>query len=159
MTHIYLGNGLTQSYAYYPASHSYRLQAALTAYTATGVGVYNRVYSYDPVGNITQFTTGVIGRAQEVQTFSYDSLGRLKTAKAEGGPAPYDHTGSSTDYDYDAIGNLTSLAGSSTYNYTEWPSGCTPTYPAPTQALPHAVKKIGSNYYCYDNVPRCSYVQ
>lgn len=81
------------------------------------------------MGNITQIVTGLQGQSQVTQTFSYDSLDRLKTAQASGGPAPYNHSGSN-DYDYDPIGNITSLAGSSSYNYTGWHNNCAPTPPA-----------------------------
>jgi YD repeat-containing protein len=65
-----------------------------------------------------------------------------------GGLARYNHSGSN-DYDYDPIGNITSLAGSSPYNYVNWHNNCGSN--TPTQPLPHAVKQIGSDYYCYDN--------
>lgn len=147
MTGMVLGNNLTQSYVYFSANNSYRLDKTLLKVNG-GSNIYYREYEYDKVGNITQFITSVAGQVQEEQFFTYDSLGRLKTAKAVGGPAPYDHTSYSTDYDYDAIGNIMSLAGSSAYNYTNWNGGCGTSNPP--QALPHAVKQKGSDYYCYD---------
>ncbi len=124
MTGVVLNNGLTQDYTYYPASGNYRLQSAFTRYTATpNVGIWNRGYQYDPVGNITEIAMGVTGQGPETQTFTYDSLGRLKTAKAVGGPAQYDHSSVSTDYDYDAIGNLLSLAGTPLGYHDTMPTG------------------------------------
>jgi len=110
MTGMVLGNNLTQSYVYFSATENYRLDKALLKVNG-GSNIYYREYEYDDVGNITQFITSTAGQVQEEQTFSYDSLGRLKTAKAVGGPAPYDHSSASTDYDYDAIGNLVNMAG------------------------------------------------
>jgi RHS repeat-associated protein len=110
MTGMVLGNNLTQSYVYFGATENYRLDKALLKVNG-GSNIYYREYEYDKVGNITQFITSAAGQAQEEQFFTYDSLGRLKTAKAVGGPAPYDHSSASTDYDYDAIGNLVNMAG------------------------------------------------
>ncbi|MCL4872305.1 MAG: hypothetical protein KJ063_25370 [Anaerolineae bacterium] len=126
MTGQLLGNNLTQTYSYYPASGgNYRLNSTNLKLTNSSVSRYNRSYQYDPVGNITQIVTDLQGQSQETQTFSYDSLDRLKTAQASGGPTPYNHSGSN-DYDYDPIGNITSLAGSSSYNYTSWHNNCAP---------------------------------
>jgi RHS repeat-associated protein len=111
MTGVVLNNGLTQEYAYYPASDNYRLQFSTLKVTATGYANFFKSYQYDDVGNITLWRTSLIGHSDEYQYFSYDSLGRLKTAKAVGGPAQYDHSSASTDYDYDAIGNLVNMAG------------------------------------------------
>jgi RHS repeat-associated protein len=111
MTGVVLNNGLTQEYAYYPASDNYRLQFNTLKVTATGYANFFKSYQYDDVGNITLWRTSLIGHSDEYQYFTYDSLGRLKTAKAVGGPAQYDHSSVSTDYDYDAIGNLVNMAG------------------------------------------------
>jgi YD repeat-containing protein len=57
-------------------------------------------YTYDAGGNISQIHNW---ETTELQTFSYDSLDRLKSATAVRGPAPY-----TQNFGYDAIGNMTS---------------------------------------------------
>ncbi len=136
------------TYTYYGATGSagntnFRLQRADTA------GVNDFSYQYDPVGNITNITNADY---IDNQTFSYDHLNRLKTAQATGGVTSdnYYHTGSN-DYDYDALGNIVEMGGSGTdYLYNSWSSLCPTGEKNHPHAQPHAVKKVGSDYFCYD---------
>ena len=150
MTQMNLNNGVVQSYSYLPASGNYRLDIA-SAMKGANI-VFKQNYDYDAVGNITHLVTNMVTTPTsyntDTQDFSYDSLGRLKTAIATGGVANYDHKTTNL-YVYDAIGNLRQMAGNS-YDYAEesWNGGCSNN---PTQSLPHAVRQVGSNnYYCYD---------
>jgi RHS repeat-associated protein len=98
-------------------------------------------YTYDDVGDVTSGASA----ATDVQCFTYDYLGRLSqawaqgstgcaatpSASAEGGAAPY--WGS---YTYNAIGDLTGITATT-------PSGAvtttTESYPSAGSARPHAV--------------------
>jgi RHS repeat-associated protein len=138
-----LGNGRTTSYTYDP--QTFRLTGLVT-----DNGLQNLNYEYDNVGNITQMADSLTG---DIQVFSYDSLNRLKTAVAPPGSSNcmlepcYNHS-----YDYDELGNIRNYAGSS-YGYNEvgWHQDCYDS-PAdqPEQPLNHAVRHIGSQYFCYD---------
>ncbi|PWH13850.1 MAG: hypothetical protein DDG60_09040, partial [Anaerolineae bacterium] len=64
-----LGNGLSQTYAYYPWNQQGgRLQ------TLSIAGLQNLNYQYDLVGNITRIENPI---AAETQTYAYDALDRL----------------------------------------------------------------------------------
>ena len=106
------------------------------------------VHQYDKVGNITRLVnSSSVG--SDTQTFTYDHLNRLSTATAGGGLANYDHSDPDNDYNYDLIGNITYLGNNTQYDYQNWSANCP--QPLPTQTMPHAVKQIGSQYFCYDN--------
>ncbi|GER79657.1 MAG: RHS repeat-associated core domain-containing protein [Anaerolineales bacterium] len=64
-----LGNGLTQTYDYYPWNQQGGRLQSLTTGT-----LQNLAYQYDPVGNITQITNSVAG---ETSVYDYDALDRL----------------------------------------------------------------------------------
>ena len=108
-------------------------------------------YHYDPVGNI-QVISDTLAIDEEIssstQTFSYDHLNRLEAAYApessSENPVPgYDHA-----YAYDQLGNLTSNAGRSyQYNEVNWHAACPE---PPPQSLPHAVRLVDNDYFCYD---------
>ncbi|MCB9431186.1 MAG: RHS repeat-associated core domain-containing protein [Ardenticatenaceae bacterium] len=100
-------------------------------------------YTYDTVGNILTVNSSASGVAADNQTFEYDDLSRLKSAVATGGAADY----AKVTYTYSEIGNILTFEGNS-YNYKDvgWNTNCT----APGQTMPHAVRKIGSQYFCYD---------
>ena len=90
-------------------------------------------YGYDAAGNVSSLTDGqnqTTGISQ-VQSFGYDWLDRLVTASTNAaGTGQYNHT-----YGYNAIGNLTSYAGSS-YTYGS--------------SKPHAVTSAFGFSYAYD---------
>jgi RHS repeat-associated protein len=106
------------------------------------------VYRYDRAGQITQFVTMYNEGANlsSIQDFTYDHLNRLLTAKADGSitNAKYSH-----NYGYDKLSNITIFGAGSAYDYAYWSANCSA--PRPTQSLPHAVKTIGGQYFCYDN--------
>lgn len=102
-------------------------------------------FTYDPVGNIEQITTvGDFSWGIDIQGFKYDHLNRLLSATGSGNNAPYTH-----GYEYDELGNIKEFGDSTTqYDYVNWDSDCDS---PPSHAMPHAVKQIGSYYFCYDN--------
>ncbi|NJN53517.1 MAG: hypothetical protein HC804_01455 [Anaerolineae bacterium] len=110
-------------------------------------------YTYDSVGNIvglvSKYTPSGGSLQTDTQIFGYDHLNRLSTAVATGGVANYTHNTGSTDFNYGTLGNIIYFGNNAFYNYTNWNANC-PT-PLPAQAMPHAVKQIGSQYFCYDN--------
>ncbi len=98
-----LGNGLTQTFTYYPwTSQGGRLQTL-----ATG-SLQNLTYAYDANGNILSIADTV---NSETQTYAYDALDRLTSWTLNGSPQE--------TYDYDpASGNLI-LKGDRTLTYTD----------------------------------------
>jgi RHS repeat-associated protein len=73
----------------------------------------NFTYQYDQVGNITQISDDLLP-ANKTQSFTYDHLGRLKTAETPAAAtSPYKHT-----YAYDLLGNIQSRG--------EYQTDCTP---------------------------------
>jgi RHS repeat-associated protein len=129
----------------------------------------NDTYTYDPVGNLlTRAHLNTTSGARHSETFTYDALNRLKTAQVTGQPM--------RNFDYDALGNLTSKTGVGSFSYEQpapvpmtmiyidddlffpvpiKPAGGTP--PPPTANVrPHAVKAITGNVAGVSN-PRFSY--
>jgi RHS repeat-associated protein len=146
LTKLVLGNTLTTQYIYYPwTTQGGRLQFIQTG--AAGA-VQNLQYTYDAVGNIVSLTD--VTNSNQTQTFTYDALDRLTSAWTNGGVGHYDHTSTGLgQYQYNAIGNLTSMPGLGSYSYQGVPvSGCA----ADTQASkPHAVTHVGGvQRYWYD---------
>ncbi|MEZ4510376.1 MAG: RHS repeat-associated core domain-containing protein [Chloroflexota bacterium] len=147
------GSAVDTTYAYYNATgtsgnSNFRLK---TMAHGGNTDVWpDMAYTYDTVGNILTLNTTASGVAADNQLFGYDDLSRLTSACTvvsgttcgNSGPAPYTVT-----YGYNEIGNIMSFEGSSyDYNNVSWNTNCT----APSQAMPHAVRKIGSQYFCYD---------
>jgi len=100
MTSLNYGSGKT-------LTQTYDLDYRLINKTTSGLKEYG--YNYDLINNITRITDGQ--NSADNQTFTYDKLSRLLTAK--GG---YGDMG----YDYDKIGNRSSKtdnANTSTYKY------------------------------------------
>ncbi|MBI5676158.1 MAG: DUF4214 domain-containing protein [Nitrospirae bacterium] len=92
-------NGKNTTYSYNNANH--RLESILTS------GIQDLAYTYDNVGNIRTLQDDVEGKTE---TFSYDDLDRLTQAG---------DSGYSSQYQYNPIGNITSMMKDSlTTNYT-----------------------------------------
>lgn len=145
------GNAPSTTFLYHPQNDAsggglgdsnFRLKTIQHGAAGTTNAFPDFTYEYDKVGNITKMSA-LNTAGTDTQTFTYDHLNRLLTAGATGGVANYSQT-----YAYNKLGNITS-GPSGTYNYNEvtWNTNCTN---LPTQSLPHAVRKIGSYYFCYD---------
>ena len=115
---------------------NYRLQTI----QHNGSGKQDFSYTYDQVGNILSLTT-TYNSSTDVQNFGYDHLNRLTSGAATGGVGNYSHA-----YSYDTIGNL--ARNGTTTSYNTWHANCGTT---PAHDLPHAIKKVNSDYFCYDS--------
>ncbi|OGD88473.1 hypothetical protein A2693_04255 [Candidatus Curtissbacteria bacterium RIFCSPHIGHO2_01_FULL_40_12] len=96
-----------------------------------------RQWSYDQVGNITQIMDASQTNAGKTITYTYDDLHRLLTSSITGA-ANGDNVGRT--YTYSAIGNILTASDQGTYLYENT-----------NYANPHAVTKVGSAVYAYDN--------
>jgi len=120
---ITLGSSAQQSYGYQsPMARLGRLQV-----TAGGNSLFDRSYGYDNVGNVQTIINNLNA---EQQTYGYDPLDRLTNWDTS--------TSVHEQYVYDAIGNLTSKAGTA-YIYGATNNG------------PHQAKTVGGQTYSYDN--------
>jgi RHS repeat-associated protein len=91
-------------------------------------------YHWDAVGNLVRRTEGL----QYInETFTYDANYRLATVSRNGSVT--------LTMAYDEVGNVLNKSNAGSYVYVNQ-TGCTPY--AHTQ--PHAVRKVGTNVYCYD---------
>ena len=117
---------------------NYRLKTIQHGSSSDSKSDFN--YTYDLVGNIRSNIT-TYNSTTDAQNFGYDHLNRLTSASATGGVGNYSHA-----YSYDTIGNL--ARNGTTTSYSTWHANCGTT---PTHDLPHAIKKVNSDYYCYDN--------
>ena len=115
-----------------------RLTTLRAGVSSPYTNLQNLSYTYDAAGNVASIVDGV--NSSQRQCFGYDALDRLTnaftgngdcTAYTTGGTGPYNHT-----YVYDAVGNLTSYAGTS-YTYGD-------------SAHKHAVTSAYGNSYGYD---------
>ncbi|MCO5245534.1 MAG: hypothetical protein M9927_17235 [Anaerolineae bacterium] len=130
-------NGLTRQYVY--DQNTMRLTTLRAGVASPYTNLQNLSYTYDAAGNVASIVDGV--NSSQRQCFGYDALDRLTvtpspgisncTAYTTGGMGPYNHT-----YVYDAVGNLTSYAGTS-YTYGD-------------SAHKHAVTSAYGNSYGYD---------
>lgn len=133
---------------------------------ASGTPVSNRVYGYDPAGNVVSEKDSVTG---DNQCFSNDyaqrlieawtpSGGNCADARSDGslaGPAPYWQS-----YGYDSIGDRTSLIRHATtsggtdstdsYSYASPAVGGTP-LPNAVSAIVHSGGSTGTDNYSYDS--------
>ncbi|MCB0018094.1 MAG: hypothetical protein KDE09_09925, partial [Anaerolineales bacterium] len=96
------GNGSYTTYGYWGSGRRYQLQNA-DSYLGNGSQIQDYYYDYDAVGRINVLNATVNG-ANDSWTYSYDSLGRLRTAN------PGDTSGSLT-FSYDNLSNLVSVTG------------------------------------------------
>ena len=132
----------------------------------TGTPVSNRVYSYDPAGNVSSEKDSVTG---DNQCFSNDYVQRLTEAwtpasgncadaRSDGslaGPAPYWQS-----YSYDSIGDRTSIIRHATsssgtdstdsYQYASPAVGGT-SLPNVVSAIVHSGSSTGTDNYSYDS--------
>lgn len=146
--------GFTTSYSYFPSSgnsgtgnNDYRL--SLIAHGAAYDNLPNFSYTYDKAGNILSQTNQLTSGTSDSQSFGYDHLHRLTSASGSGnisGVSNYSHSYAYSGDD-GKLGNMTSYAGS-TYDYSNWSEKCE-TFP--TQAMPHAVRQAGYDWFCYDD--------
>ena len=105
--------------------------------------VQDLMYQWDKVGNLKQ-RKDLVPTTDLTEDFYYDNLYRLDYSRLNGVATP------NLDMTYDAIGNITAKAegaSSSSYTYTTQQAGCTYNF---THAQPHAVRKVGTTVYCYD---------
>jgi RHS repeat-associated protein len=118
------GNTAATDYTY--NSQNLRLTDLVTTKGSTLESLH---YRYDNVGNILAITDTV---RSETTSYGYDDLNRLLSASATGAN-PY-----SRSWTYDPIGDISQRTEGSTYTYTY------------DTTHKHAVKQVGSSYYCYD---------
>jgi len=139
---------LVQQYSYYPWNQEGgRLNTIQAGTTAIPDALLELAYAYTNDGNIETITDG--HNSGQVQTFTYDALERLISARTNTlGTGQY----AQETYAYDATtGNLSSKAGT-IFNYLPQETDCPEKKPDGTPlAKAHAVFKAGSNNtYCYD---------
>jgi RHS repeat-associated protein/uncharacterized repeat protein (TIGR01451 family) len=118
-----LGNGLLQGFNY--SNPMQRLSQVLVG------TLFNRTYSYDPVGNVRTIGSSGQGTTTEAQTFAYDSLDRLGSWQLQAG------TTVTKTYAYDVVGNIVNkegVANTYDYNHTSGAGG------------PYAVRNSGYSY-------------
>ncbi len=109
MNELLLGNGILQQNAYHAWTAQGGRLAQLTATQNAGQGadLLKMSFAYDENGNITNITDRIQGNLQ-LSTFTYDTLNRLTSAKAEGGGwGEY----ALETYGYDSLGRLWQKAG------------------------------------------------
>ncbi|HED52094.1 MAG TPA: hypothetical protein ENI83_00930, partial [Gammaproteobacteria bacterium] len=125
-----LGSGLTTVKSFDVEGHP----TLITTGFGTGSAIQNQKFVYDVHGNLKSRTdfnqTPPGGTGNLTETFTYDSLFRLKTATLAGIGI--------RSYSYNALGNITSKTGVGNYTYGQNAAG------------PHAVTTAGSTIYTYD---------
>jgi RHS repeat-associated protein len=110
----------------------YSVQTGLSG----GALIQNLSYHWDALGNLLRRADNAQGIDE---TFTYDPNYRLSTVTRNGTQT--------LAMGYNDIGNVTSKSdGAGAYIYTGAQAGCT--YYGHSQ--PHAVRKVGTNVYCYD---------
>ncbi len=94
-----------QNYTYSQANN-FRLTTLKSGPSPSYNTQQNMTYAYDAAGNVRVITdTAALWGGQQVQSFSYDDLNRLKQAQADGGSGSY----SQKVYLYNPAGNLTTF--------------------------------------------------
>ena len=119
-----LGNGVSSVYVYNTATGWLN---EIDVADSSGNLLLNTEFSYDEVGNLISRTEQ---RQNIAETFTYDILDRLTTARVSGQ--------TQKTYNYDALGNITNKSDFGTYSYDNCNAG------------PHAVCSAGGNTYTYD---------
>jgi len=124
------GNGITTTNTY-NINQDYRLTHKQTGTAQNPSALQDIVYTFDPVGNITQITDTSSTSLARTTTYEYDALHRLMTVNIT------TSQGTTTEeYSYDIVGNLLSKAGVN-YNYQG--------------VHPHAVSSAGGQNFSYDH--------
>ncbi len=123
------GNGVSNEYTYYDNSH--RLYEKKIS---KGTSTYSqRTYEYDSNMNVTAVKDSLSQKGSAALSLvEYDKLHRMTSYQ-------YASDSSAKTLDYDSMGNITknSVYSSSNYEYTS--------------SRPHAVTKIGTESFAYDN--------
>jgi RHS repeat-associated protein len=105
-----LGNSRYTDYVYYSwgaTNGMGRLKYIKTGTSPSYTSLQKMYYAYDAVGNVLTIKDYKAGGTQ-TQSFTYDALDRLKTARASGGSGG---TYGQKNYSYNAIGNITNFEG------------------------------------------------
>jgi RHS repeat-associated protein len=106
-----------------------------TIQTGVGAATQNLTYNWDGVGNLVSRRDNAQGITE---SFTYDDVYRLTTVQRNGV--------TTQTMAYSDIGNITSKSDVGSYLYSGAQAGCS--YYSYSQ--PHAVRKVGTNVYCYD---------
>src|SRR5690606_21274482 len=130
------GNDLITNYTYYTVANGYRPQQ-ITVGKSGGSPLVEYGYNYDAIGQITTLTAEIAGD-EDTQSFTYDTLGRLRTAAGSGDTAP----SFGMTYEYDDLGNLVTIKDLGGTN-TLVSYGMTP-------GRPHAVQTRSEGGQTYD---------
>jgi len=137
----YGNNAFYVTYGYYDwiAAGQGRLKTLKTGANSppNNTSLQDMTYTYDEVGNVTSIVDANTAGGAQTQSFTYDSLNRLKTAVASGGT---NGTYTQKTFSYNQIGNMTNN-GDGVLTYPT--SG-------PGVARPHAVIAWGNSTYGYD---------
>jgi len=129
-----LGNAVTTTSGYEPLTNE--LISRKIGSGGSTNNLQDLTYRWDDNGNLDRRQD----LAQSLtETFTYDTLNRLKTATVTGGTP--------LSIDYDAAGNITSKSDAGSYDYVTNQAGCSYTG---LPAQPHAVRNAGGVVYCYD---------
>lgn len=97
----------------------------------------NLTYKWDGNQSVTDRIDG--NQSSLDEHFSYDALNRLEGSTLAGV--------SNLSLGFDATGNIASMSGVGSYDYTTAQSACSYTGLSPQ---PHAVRNAGGSVYCYD---------
>ncbi len=106
------GNGVESNWKYDPRGRTYEIQAK----KGSGDYLQNMFFDYDNIGNLVWRDDRV---NQYDERFEYDVLNRLESSTLSGSAvAEYANLGlQSTNYEYDALGNLTCKSDVGNYTY------------------------------------------
>jgi RHS repeat-associated protein len=155
-----LGNGVTTTYAYRPLTRELESMVTTLPASAGGRKLQNLTYEYDAASNVKQVVNALGAATQRtpgevVQTYEYDTLYRLTSAKgqAEVSPGVWDRYQSS--FGYDEIHNLTSKVQA---HVVREASGQEVRHASTNHTLayayegprPHAATQIGDTALTYD---------
>ena len=161
-THIEYGNNTKTNYTYDDKTR--RLETLVTTLNAAQGSrqVQNLSYQYDLVGNVLNLANGIAVATNTAlpagpvsQSFGYDDLYQITTAKGAYGFGPGKQNNYTSAFAYDTIGNMTRKAQ---VNQIIQPSATT-TLPKETNYVldyiygtnkPHAVTDAGDKLYTYD---------
>jgi RHS repeat-associated protein len=151
-TLIRYGTGIETTYEYDPYR---RWLTNLTSSGTYGNTLQNITYQFDNVGNIESLENGC-DRYKTTQTYTYDDLYQLTSAKGVYESKPYgslDYKSTYTqNFAFDSIGNMMSKNSTQFYNPSRSGSG-TLNYQFEYEYYedkPHQAERIGNLWYLYD---------